>query len=188
MSEGEKRRTQLGVELFGGKKIILIDEPTASLDENNSKKIIQIIRELSKTRLVIVTTNERLHPLESGEYTGLIRIENKKLILRKGNLDSEKVPIEEEVQEKTSLLNFIRSILFNNKLIIILLTVFAVIPSLLFGFCLYPAYGDPSSGISSLNYQSAKDNYEYVLFSTKDDEKPEVDLTADKVFFIQSNF
>ncbi|MFA6624324.1 MAG: ATP-binding cassette domain-containing protein, partial [Bacilli bacterium] len=51
LSEGEKRRTQLGIELFSEKKIILIDEPTASLDENNSKKIIQIIRELSKTRL-----------------------------------------------------------------------------------------------------------------------------------------
>lgn len=59
-SGGEKARANLLRGLLLGKPIILIDEPTAHLDQDNSQIVATILHEISKEKIVIVTTHERL--------------------------------------------------------------------------------------------------------------------------------
>jgi ABC-type lipoprotein export system ATPase subunit len=58
-SGGEKARANLLRGLLLGKPIILIDEPTAHLDQDNSQIVATILHEISKEKIVIVTTHER---------------------------------------------------------------------------------------------------------------------------------
>lgn len=61
LSGGEQQRTAIARSLTSDAKIILADEPTGALDSISSIKIMEILKDLSKERLVImVTHNEKL--------------------------------------------------------------------------------------------------------------------------------
>lgn len=58
LSGGEKQRVAIGRALAMGGQILLLDEPTGNLDEQNTIQILDILKELSKTRLVIMATHD----------------------------------------------------------------------------------------------------------------------------------
>lgn len=61
LSGGEKERVAILRALINEPKIILADEPTGSLDSENSIKIMNMFKDISKTRLVLmVSHNENL--------------------------------------------------------------------------------------------------------------------------------
>lgn len=59
MSGGERQRVTIARALINNPSIILADEPTGSLDMNNSEKIISILDKINKTgkTIIIVTHN-----------------------------------------------------------------------------------------------------------------------------------
>lgn len=57
-SGGEKARANLVRGIFENKDILLIDEPTAHLDERNSLLVAKALSEVAKTKICIVTTHE----------------------------------------------------------------------------------------------------------------------------------
>lgn len=59
ISGGERQRVLISIALILNSKVLLLDEPTASLDEENSKNIINLLREISNDVLVIVSTHDR---------------------------------------------------------------------------------------------------------------------------------
>lgn len=61
LSGGEKQRIALGRALSGNPEILLCDEPTGSLDKENALSIMQLLKEISKERLVIVVTHNEEH-------------------------------------------------------------------------------------------------------------------------------
>lgn len=84
LSGGEKMRVSLARSLILDKDIIILDEPTGQLDENSSKAIYSILKEISKSKLVIMVSHDeensfqiadRLYELEQG--TLVLRTENK---------------------------------------------------------------------------------------------------------------
>ena len=59
LSGGEKQRVGIARALMKDPLVLLCDEPTGALDEDNSKKVRDILLELSKNILVIVTSHEK---------------------------------------------------------------------------------------------------------------------------------
>ena len=64
LSGGQKQRTVIARALAKDSPIILADEPTGNLDSATGKEIIELLREVSKDKLVIVVT----HNFEQVEY------------------------------------------------------------------------------------------------------------------------
>lgn len=62
LSGGEKRRVSIARALLKKSKIIILDEPTSSLDEENIKTVLNILKEYSKNHLVIISTHEIIQP------------------------------------------------------------------------------------------------------------------------------
>ncbi len=57
LSGGQKQRTVIARALAKDSPIILADEPTGNLDSSTSKEIIELLREVSKDKLLIVVTH-----------------------------------------------------------------------------------------------------------------------------------
>ena len=66
LSGGEKQRVSIARALITNPSILLCDEPTGALDTFNSMQIMNILKDISKSKLVIVVThNEELANLYS---------------------------------------------------------------------------------------------------------------------------
>jgi len=59
LSGGQQQKVAIYRALSQNKPIIICDEPTASLDYTNTKKLIKHLKEISKDRLVICVTHDR---------------------------------------------------------------------------------------------------------------------------------
>ena len=93
LSGGQKQRVAIARALVTGSKIILADEPTGNLDKENSENVFRILKEIAKTRLVVVVTHDATLAAEYADR--LIQIAY-------GTIESDKV-VEENVgkTEKT---------------------------------------------------------------------------------------
>jgi len=63
LSEGQKQRVSIALALVNQPKIIFADEPTASLDDENCAKVIDLLKEeaqKSKANLIIITHDQRV--------------------------------------------------------------------------------------------------------------------------------
>lgn len=63
LSEGEAQRVSIARALANEPKLILADEPTSSLDDENAEKVIQVLKEQSEkigAALIIVTHDQRV--------------------------------------------------------------------------------------------------------------------------------
>ncbi len=58
LSGGQKQRVAIARALIKKPKIILADEPTGNLDQTSSKQIFELLKEISKERLVIVVSHD----------------------------------------------------------------------------------------------------------------------------------
>ena len=58
LSGGQKQRVAIARALIKGSDIILADEPTGNLDSENTTIIMDILKEISKTQLVVLVTHE----------------------------------------------------------------------------------------------------------------------------------
>ena len=65
-SGGMKRRLSVAISALGNKKIIFLDEMTTGMDPQNRKHVWDMVKELKKGRIVIMTT----HSMEEAEALG----------------------------------------------------------------------------------------------------------------------
>ena len=83
LSGGQMQRVAIARAIVNDPDIILADEPTGALDSKTSVQIMEILKELSKTRLVIMVTH---NPELAEEYS------NRIVKLKDGNLLSDSSP------------------------------------------------------------------------------------------------
>ena len=75
LSGGQKQRVAIARELLKNPQVIIADEPTSALDEKASKTTMDILRDISKSRTVIVVTHDttlidssaKVYELDKGE-------------------------------------------------------------------------------------------------------------------------
>ena len=63
LSQGEKQRVSIALAIVNSPKLILADEPTSSLDDLNSNKVINLLKNQAakyKAKLIIITHDYRL--------------------------------------------------------------------------------------------------------------------------------
>jgi ABC-type transport system involved in cytochrome bd biosynthesis fused ATPase/permease subunit len=61
MSGGEKQRIGLIRALINNPDLILLDEPTSSLDKKNEKKVLEFLRSIKKDKIIIITSHKFEH-------------------------------------------------------------------------------------------------------------------------------
>ena len=63
LSQGEKQRASIALALVKKPNLILADEPTSSLDDNNCDLVVSLLKKqsrLNKCKLIIITHDARL--------------------------------------------------------------------------------------------------------------------------------
>lgn len=99
LSGGQKQRVAIARALIKKPKIIMADEPTGNLDQKSSEQIFDILKNISKTELVIVVSHDmesakkyadRIIEVQDGDIINdtapVEKIENKEFALKKSHL------------------------------------------------------------------------------------------------------
>ena len=96
MSGGQMQRVAIARAIVNNPDIILADEPTGALDSETSVQIMEILKEISKEKLVIMVTH---NPQLADEYSSRI------IRLKDGNILDDTNPYsEKELKQDTSVL------------------------------------------------------------------------------------
>ncbi len=94
LSGGQMQRVAIARALVNDPEIILADEPTGALDTETSVQVMEILKEVSRERLVVMVTH---NPELAEEYsTRIIRMLDGKLL-------SDSMPLTEEEEAQTAL-------------------------------------------------------------------------------------
>ena len=94
LSGGEKQRVAIARAIINSPKIILCDEPTGALDEKNSTQIYEILKQLSKSVLVVVASHDE----------AIKKYSDKILTLVDGKIVSQSENISDDKQQFNSLI------------------------------------------------------------------------------------
>jgi ABC-2 type transport system ATP-binding protein len=80
LSKGYKRRVGFAAALIGDPPILLLDEPTDGLDPNQKEHILNLIKDMSKDKTILIST----HLLDEAEA-----VANRILIMDKGTIKAD---------------------------------------------------------------------------------------------------
>lgn len=95
LSGGQKQRIAIARALIKNPKIIMADEPTGALDSNTGEQIFEMLKNLAKTRLVIVVTHDRafaetyadrIIELGDGKIVSDVTVTEEKVIVNQENV------------------------------------------------------------------------------------------------------
>ena len=111
LSGGERQRVGIARALVKNPKIILADEPTGNLDSKNSIEIMNIIKAISKDKLVVLVTHEK--NLANFYATRIIELEDGKII--KDYLNDNTNDLDYEIVNKLYLKDYTYKSNYNDR-------------------------------------------------------------------------
>ncbi len=110
LSGGQKTRVSIARALIKNPNVILADEPTGNLDSTNSIQIFEILKNISKDRLVIVVTHDTEYAYKYGDR--VIEIEDGNIT--KDNIVNQINEENKEIKIVKSRLSFVDAIKFSS--------------------------------------------------------------------------
>lgn len=163
ISSGQMQRVAIARALIKDSSMILADEPTGNLDSKNEKIVLDLLKEISKERLVIVITHGAEAAVEYGDR--IIEIEDGSIQkdTKPISVDNSKTPefIPPQIsfsQQALFTKGFIKNNLGRSLSILLTLMLIPLIGGILSGFVFYNV---------SVGYKNYQDKYgsEYVTLS-----------------------
>ena len=136
LSSGEQQRLAIARCLYSERPVMLMDEPTAYLDQDNADIVLSTIDEYAGNHLVILSTNDRL-PERFDSYPS-IKIKDHKPILENSRFLDNKIGETKKIKSKTlwyDLVKGFRERPFSNILNILATTFFVALSVLLVRDC-----------------------------------------------------
>lgn len=115
ISGGEAQRIAIARILLNDSKIILADEPTGNLDEDNALKILKLFKYLSKSCTIILVTHNKSLAYKFAD--GLYEVNDKKLRVLKENQSIENNKKPSSQNKKPAKLNFFKLFKFSNSIL-----------------------------------------------------------------------
>lgn len=127
LSGGGKQRLSIARALLADNKIILADEVTGSLDEDNAINIFELLKKVSQDRIVIVVSHNRM--LSKLYADTLLEIKDKTIPMTSKTSElTNPIPINESIKTSNKLLfKLSNKIIGEKKLIFILFVMFLTI-------------------------------------------------------------
>lgn len=114
LSGGQMQRVAIARALVNNPEIILADEPTGALDTETSKEIMNLLKEVSKDRLVIMVTH---NPELAEKYsTRIVRLKDGKILSDSNPYEEEKTKDEFKTKKLSLSLPTALKLSFNNLL------------------------------------------------------------------------
>ena len=107
LSGGQQQRASIARALINNPKIILADEPTGSLDYESSLEIMELLKHISKDRLVVMVTHNM--KLASDYSNQIITLDSGILVDKKLNLPISTSKLKDNTDEKSSKMSFMTS-------------------------------------------------------------------------------
>lgn len=163
LSMGEKKRLMISFSFLFKPDILLCDEITNNLDEENTKDVLEAIKAISKNCLVVFVSHyipEKLKEI----FDDKILIENHKLSLKKGEIKDKDLI---EKQDKTQKRSVFYSVFYQNRFFLIFFSILSIVLSglgLSYAGMTLP-YTDPDTFITTKKIEYIQNNFPYVFFS-----------------------
>ena len=187
LSMGEKKRLMISFSFLFKPDILLCDEITNNLDEENTKDVLEAIKAISKNCLVVFVSHyipEKLKEI----FDDKILIENHKLSLRKGEIkDNDLI----QKQDKTQKRSVFYSVFYQNRFFLIFFSILSIVLSglgLSYAGMTLP-YTDPDTFITTKKIEYIQNNFPYVFFSKINNKKiDELENDADIYSFWTMSF
>ncbi len=185
ISGGQKQRVAIIRAILENRPIVICDEPTGNLDEENSEKIVQLLCEEAKNKLVIVASHDvelfekyciQHIILKKGTIVKNTVLKKDEINLQKDGNDYPNIQVKLPIAQKLFLsFKFFKKSLIKNVLTMIsLLFSLIVLLSALNGLSntkasmIYNGY--TSVGMETIDFSSTSKEYEYIYASMDDND------------------
>ncbi len=138
LSGGQKQRVAIARALIKKPQIILADEPTGNLDSTTSQDILELLKELSSDKLVVVVSHDkeaagrfgdRVIELKDGNIVSDITNDNEKIVSEKPQI----VALKHAKFSHKSVFKFVISALGHKKARLVASVLLSVIAIVMFG-------------------------------------------------------